>query len=115
MNEFRRAKRRQVPDLVQVVDTMTDEVMGRIGNLSETGMLMIGRGPGVEDGLFQVRFQLPARGGLTLSLDVGAHQLWVEANPASGTFWSGFRFIDISASDAQRLREWIDEPGSAYA
>ena len=115
MNEFRRARRRQVPDHVQVIDTMTDEVLGRIGNLSETGMLLMARGPGVDDGLFQIRFQLAARGGVVHSLDVGAHQLWAEPHRGAGSYWTGFRFIDISVADAERLRAWIDEPGSAYA
>ena len=41
MSEYRRAKRRKVGLNIDVVDTMTDEVVGRLSNLSESGMLMI--------------------------------------------------------------------------
>ena len=41
IDEFRRAKRRKVADTVIVVDTMVDAVVGRLGNLSETGMLLM--------------------------------------------------------------------------
>ena len=95
MNEFRRARRRQVPDHVQVIDTMTDEVLGRIGNLSETGMLLMAHGPGVDDGLYQVRFQLTARGGVVHSLDVGAHQLWAEPNRSGGSILDSANPIDL--------------------
>ena len=44
---------------ITVIDTMTDTVVGRIGNLSETGMLLIANAPLVEDALYQLRFLLP--------------------------------------------------------
>ena len=34
MEEFRRARRRVIQDPVQVVDTMTDTVIGQLSNLS---------------------------------------------------------------------------------
>ena len=39
--DTRRAPRRQVSDLVPVTDQMRDSVVGRLGNVSETGMLML--------------------------------------------------------------------------
>ena len=50
---------RPTPSLV--TDTMTERVVGRIGNLSETGMLLIASAPLVEDALYQFRFLLPRR------------------------------------------------------
>ena len=41
INEFRRARRRKAADTILVVDAMTERVVGRIGNLSETGMLLM--------------------------------------------------------------------------
>ena len=41
IDEFRRARRRKVSDTIMVIDAMTDSVVGRIGNISETGMLLI--------------------------------------------------------------------------
>jgi len=40
-DEFRRVRRRKVEGTIQVVDTMTDAVVGRLGNLYETGILLL--------------------------------------------------------------------------
>src|SRR3546814_7133824 len=56
--DTRRKPRRRVPDTVSVVDSMTDQVVGRLGNVSETGMLLIASTPLVDDGLYQLRFEL---------------------------------------------------------
>jgi len=113
MSEFRRAKRRKVPDTIEVYDTMTDQVVGRIGNISETGMLMLATVPGMDDALYQLRFSLNSARGKH-ALEVGAHQLWSDAANSPGQFWTGFRFIDIGRQDAQVLREWIESPGAQY-
>ena len=41
--ESRRATRRPMSGTVLVTDTMTEEVIGRIGNLSASGLLLINR------------------------------------------------------------------------
>jgi Xaa-Pro dipeptidase len=58
IDEFRRARRRKVADTVIVVDTMVDSVVGRLGNLSETGMLLMANMALTEDALYQFRFNL---------------------------------------------------------
>lgn len=110
--EFRRAPRRTVDAPVQVVDCMTGEVMGRLGNVSETGMLLFSRGAGVEEGLFQVRFGLRLSGAQEHLFHVGVQQLWSEAHPASGNHWTGYRFIDIAPEDLELLRDYVTS-GSA--
>ncbi|TGS08495.1 PilZ domain-containing protein, partial [Mesorhizobium sp. M1C.F.Ca.ET.187.01.1.1] len=49
--DTRRAPRRQVSDLVPVTDQMRECVVGRLGNVSETGMLMLASTPLREDAL----------------------------------------------------------------
>ena len=114
-NEFRRSKRRQLSEVVQVVDSMTDEPLGRIGNLSESGMLLFSRTPGVDDGLFQLHFSLALPKGGSHVFSIGAHQLWSEPNQGSSSYWGGFRFIDISQDDLDLLRTFVNQPGGAFA
>ena len=61
--EHRRSPRRKVAETVLVSDVMTEEVVGRIGNLSETGMLLIANLPLNDDALYQLRFPLRDEGG----------------------------------------------------
>lgn len=113
MNEYRRAKRRKVGN-IDVVDTMTSQVIGTLSNLSETGMLLILGEPVISDALFQLRFSLADNNGNRRSVDIGAHELWSDEAAAPGQVWTGFRFIDVGPEDVAFIRDWVDAPGSQY-
>ena len=110
--EFRRSPRRKLRETVLVSDVMTEEVAGRIGNLSEGGMLLMASVPLTEDALYQFRFRLPGMEGA--ELEVGAHLLWSDRASTPGQFWAGFRFISMTDEHRDRLRDWVDAPGAAY-
>ena len=114
INEFRRSRRRKVSDTTLVTDAMTDSVVGHIGNLSETGMLLIANTPLLIDALYQFRFHLPVGHGRESEYEVGAHLLWQDNASAPGQAWSGFRFIAVPPEQAESLREWIDTPGGRF-
>ncbi|MCR6685516.1 PilZ domain-containing protein [Pseudoxanthomonas sp.] len=105
IHEARRAPRRQVAESVPVVDMMTDEVIGHLGNLSETGMLLLASVPLHEDALYQLRFPLGGRQGT--SIMVGVHLLWSGAANTPGQAWCGFRFLTISDEQRGHVREWV--------
>jgi hypothetical protein len=114
MKEFRRAKRRKVEDRVEVLDTMTERVIGHLSDLSETGMLLILSQPLVSDALYQLRFKLRDVRGIDHAVEVGAHELWSDPAAAPGQVWTGFRFIDVAAADLLFLRSWVAAPGSQH-
>ena len=114
INEFRRARRRKAADTILVVDAMTERAVGRIGNLSETGMLLTAGAPLVDDALYQFRFGLPQEGGGESAIEIGVHLVWMDQASAPGQVWAGFRFIGMSEHVAAMLRAWIDAPGSRY-
>ncbi|CAM4445227.1 pilus assembly protein PilZ [Stenotrophomonas lactitubi] len=107
--DTRRAPRRQVSDLVPVTDQMRDSVVGRLGNVSETGMLMLASAALRDDALYQLRFPLPLADGRSEVIDVGVHLLWSEPAHAPGQSWAGFRFLTLSREHRQQLRLWIGE------
>lgn len=113
-NEFRRARRRKVMDRILVTDTMTDAVIGNIGNLSETGILLLASKLLVEDALYQLRFYLPNLQSRVGDFEVGAHLLWQDRASAPGQSWTGFRFIAVPPAQGEALRKWIDSPGGQY-
>ncbi|WP_024891361.1 PilZ domain-containing protein [Luteimonas huabeiensis] len=112
-SEYRRAPRRQVAGLIEVIDAMTEQRLGRIGNLSETGMLLIAGVPLVEDALYQLRFALPPAtpGASPRALELGAQLLWSAAAGAPGQVWAGLRFIALDEAQARALREWVRATG----
>lgn len=114
-DESRRAKRRQLAHTVEVVDTMAEETIGRIGNLSISGMLLVSGKPLTEDALYQLRFGLLDRGGRDRNIELGAHQLWTTETSAPGQYWNGLRFIDIAPEDVDFLRLWVEAAGAEGA
>ncbi|HDS0950768.1 TPA: PilZ domain-containing protein [Stenotrophomonas maltophilia] len=107
--DTRRAPRRQVADLVPVTDQMRECVVGRLGNVSETGMLMLSSTALRDDALYQFRFPLAMADGRSEAIDVGVHLLWSEPAHAPGQSWAGFRFLTLSREHRQLLRHWIGE------
>jgi len=113
MNESRRAKRRAISQAIEVVDAMTESAIGRLGNLSQTGMLLIAEKHICDDALFQISFALPDSSGRPRSLEIGVQHLWCDDGSVPGQAWCGFRFIDIAPNDADFLRLWVESPGNA--
>ena len=103
--ESRRMPRRTVAGLTEVVDAMTEEPIGHIGNVSVGGMLLIASAQLKEDALYQVRFILPDGDGH--ALEAGIHVLWCDDASAPGQAWAGLRFLGMSAQDTRSLREWV--------
>lgn len=115
-SDARRRRRRPVADVVEVIDSMSERVIGQLGNVSENGMLLLASTPLVDDALYQVRFNLsgiqsgansssagPQRG----QVEVGVHLLWQEHAGATGKSWAGFRFINLPEPGRQHLRDWL--------
>ena len=109
IHEARRSPRRQPAATIPVTDFMAEAVIGRLGNLSETGLLLLASAPLAEDALYQLNFALPDRHGREHPIDVGVHLLWLEQAHAPNQQWAGFRFLTISDEHRERLREWVGE------
>ncbi|RZA31050.1 MAG: PilZ domain-containing protein [Lysobacteraceae bacterium] len=110
INESRRAQRRNVHEPVVVIDTMTEQVLGRIGNISETGMLLVTSGHLAEDALYQLRFEVMDRTGHLVPIDVGVHVAWMGSANTPGQGWAGVRFLTLEEAPLAVLRHWIARP-----
>lgn len=106
--DFRRAHRRNVNEPVGVMDTLTDQLMGRLGNVSESGMLLIASVPVVDDAIYQMRFHLRDASGRDVPIDVGAHLLWSAQANTPGQSFAGLRFLTIAPEPLEALRRWVN-------
>lgn len=107
-SEQRRSKRKHVDSFIQVVNAMTGEVIGRVGNLSVDGIMIMSSVAPADDGLYQFSFHLPDGHGHAVTLEVGVHEQWYEPANAPGQYWAGFRIIDIAPKDFETLRTYVD-------
>ena len=108
MSEGRRAQRRDAHEAISVVDAMTEKTVGRVGNVSESGMLLVLNAALKEDALYQLRFDLIDAAGRATPVEVGAHLLWIGSAHTPGQSWAGLRFLTIGDAHAAALRGWIE-------
>lgn len=113
-DDYRRSRRRRVEGRIEVVDGMTDMPVGQLGNVSESGMLLLASAPLKDDCLYQLHFTLPDVFGRSVPFEIGVHLLWSNPAHAPGQAWMGFRFLSMDEGQVDRLREWIDAPGATY-
>jgi hypothetical protein len=110
MNDERRsAPRKPSTAPVEVIDTVSGEPIGRLGNLSRNGMMLICHRPLHDNALYQLRFRLPdRRGGSPCEIETGVHTMWSEKASTNGYQWAGLRIISISGPSAASLDRWLD-------
>ena len=112
--ESRRQARRTVPGMMEVYDTITEEPVGCLGNVSVGAVSLKNNRTLIDDALYQFRFALPDYAGETQPLEVGAHVLWVDDASAPGQSWVGLRFIGLSPDATRRLRLWTEQEAQAF-
>ncbi|MGH8190739.1 MAG: PilZ domain-containing protein [Rhodanobacteraceae bacterium] len=109
MNDERRsASRKPSTAAIEVTDTISGETIGRVGNLSRTGMLLICHRPLNDNALYQLRFRLPDPFGAQSEIETGVHTMWTEQASTDGYQWSGLRIISISGRSAASLDKWLE-------
>ena len=108
MTDARRNKRRKADESMPVVDTMTGQSIGRIGDLSVDGMMLIAEHRMRDNALYQFSLHLPDALGRPVQIEVGVHEQWTAPSALPGQYWSGFRIIDISAQDLDAIDAWLD-------
>ncbi len=105
----RKSVRKRVTQVVMVVNSFTGESLGRIGNLSATGMMLISPKEMGEEHFFQIGFQLSSPTMPVYKMEVGVQCLWCDEARSARTFWVGCKIIDISEADQRALKRWVDE------
>ncbi|WP_189339653.1 PilZ domain-containing protein [Rhodanobacter denitrificans] len=107
----RRTRRKPVAFAATVMDVITGEPMGQIGNLSGTGMLLICPAAPQSEAIHQVRLPLSGDGAVPQYIEAGIQEQWHESPGAADLVWAGYRIIAISEEDDARLDAWLALPG----
>ncbi len=109
MNDERRSAPRKPTNVpIEVTDSISGEIIGRVGNLSRNGMMLICHRPLRDDALYQLRFHLPDAHGPDTEIEAGVHTMWTDQAATNGYQWSGLRIISISGTAAILLDRWLD-------
>ena len=101
-----RRHRRAVPDgAIQVRDAITGQMLGTVGNLSASGLMLISNRPIEADCLFQLSFTVTDSAGRDRDLEVGAESLWSSPASQPDVYWAGFEIVEISDDDHALLSD----------
>ena len=106
MNE--RKQERYVPStLIEAINTVTEQQLGTVANISLGGFLLTSQEDDIPEGaIYQLRLQ--AQDGQTgVNLNLGAICLWHSEASSPGSYWSGFQILDISPQEEQALKSYI--------
>ncbi|MCB1612008.1 MAG: PilZ domain-containing protein [Xanthomonadales bacterium] len=104
----RRSVRKRVSEALVISNAMTGESLGRIGNLSVDGMMLITSHELPDGCLFQVQFQLHDVQHHAHRMEVGIQCLWSEAARTENSYWIGCKIIDISHREQEILDTWVE-------
>ena len=110
MSELGRAQRKAVGGIVLVENALNGANLGRIGNLSATGMMLIAPRRLVDNALYQIRFDLAGPDQRTHTLEIGVHEQWTSNAVPPGQFWIGLRIISIGNGEQALLDHWVKQP-----
>ena len=106
----RRTRRKPVDFAATVIDVITGLPMGRIGNLSGTGMLLICPAAPQSEAIHQVRLPLSGDSDTPRYIEVGIQEQWHESAASADQVWVGYRIIAIGEGDDAQLDAWLALP-----
>lgn len=107
MLEKRRLKRRQLIYYLKVMDGKTNELLGRLVDITSEGFMLISESAIDTDRNFFLQLILPTgmKGGK--KIDIEAKSLWSKRDVNPDLIDTGFRFIKISPKDLETVDELI--------
>jgi len=105
--EHRRAPRKRASSPMPVTDAMSAQVIGQLGNLSASGMMLIGLRAPATDAVYQVSLSLPDEYGRRQAIQLGIQEQWHEPAAAPGQYWSGYRIVAASEEDTRTMEAWL--------
>lgn len=96
---------------VDVYDSLRDLYLGRLVNIHNQGLMIIGDLPLEEDKLYKLDLHLPRPLGGHTSIHLGVDCLWTRNAEYNGKHWAGFSIIDLSPQAAEDIRQLVRQLG----
>jgi hypothetical protein len=104
----RKSVRKRVTAVMMVTNAFTAESLGRIGNLSKEGLMLIAPKSLHEEHYLQLGFVLQHGSQLNRKVEIGVQVSWCDQARTANTYWVGCRIVDVSPDDAQQLARWVE-------
>jgi hypothetical protein len=103
----RRIERHQLPYFLKVYNRHTDQPMGYLGNVSETGLMLISQLPLLVGPVFALQIKVPGEGSSVQLIDLDAHCLWSHEDATPGNYDSGFKLVSSPPAYAELINALV--------
>jgi len=102
-----RARRTPAGD-IDVYDNTRDQYLGRLVNIHQDGLMVIGDHPFEEDCLYKLDLHLSTPIKDCNSIHLGVDCLWARNAEDNGKHWAGFTIIDASPQVLEVIEYLVD-------
>lgn len=114
MNERRKNDRVDTQGTeIRVINSIDDEPLGVIGNLSPGGMMVITKQQLFTDGVLQLKIESPAKLDCP-PIAMGMKVLWCTPANSPDEYWAGLETIDIDEASRTTLKKLLGQLDLAH-
>ncbi len=111
MDERRTLKRQHIMFYSRVFDRQTGAFMGYLGNLTESGTMIISEEALEADKVYNLRIDLPEDIYGQPILNLTARSVWCQRDIDPNFYNIGFELRDVSDKDSEVISQIIDDYG----
>lgn len=106
--EQRRAPRKRLQNFLPVYDADSRELLGRLVDISSTGLMLISSAPLQEGRQLRLSIQLPTAIDGRTQLHIEATSMWCRSTSHTQHHGTGLRFTSIAEEDKQLLEQLLN-------
>ena len=105
-----RKPRRHTNTFLGVYDRSTEELLGRLVNMTTEGVMLLSKDTIESDALFQFRMELPVEIMGSTEIVFDAKSVWSKKDEVSYEYSTGFHIVDLSHKEFDKIDLLINGP-----
>jgi len=109
MNERRKQARKSTSDYFLVYDWETEELIGRVMNLTTEGTMLMSETPIEVPVTFHCKMVMPAMIGTRRFITFDIESIWCTQNRLCEWYETGYRFVNVAQEDLEIIEEIISD------
>lgn len=106
-HQRRKLERKTLSESVAVTDTLTDQPIGEVVNITTEGIMILANTKLTCNSVFMFELHLPEVINGEKTIKIGVDCLWCKNTDNFERFWTGFQIIDADHDSTQRIKTLI--------
>lgn len=110
MGNTRNRLRRQTDSFLGVYDRASEELVGRLVDMTTDGVKLLSGQPLEANAEFQFKMDLPVEMKGSKDITFDAVSIWSKQDNVSHEYYTGFQILGLSSKEKQKIEQLIDGP-----